>query len=48
MELTSDRQIRNFVKKFYHFIEGVAQHHRNIDELLSKAGNPFFPSETPS
>lgn len=29
--------IRNFVKKFYHFIEGVAQHHRNIDELLSKS-----------
>ncbi|KAF9649350.1 exocyst complex component sec15 subunit [Thelephora ganbajun] len=37
VELTLGRQIRNFVKKFYHFIEGVAQHHRNIDELLSKS-----------
>lgn len=29
-------QIRGFIQKFYTFIEGVSQHHRNIDELLSK------------
>ena len=29
-------QIRSFVHNFYQFIEGVAQHHRNIDDLLSK------------
>ncbi|KAG8761483.1 hypothetical protein FRC14_003896 [Serendipita sp. 396] len=26
--------IRNFVEKFYQFVEGVSQHHRDIDELL--------------
>jgi exocyst complex component 6 len=29
-------QIRSFIQKFYQFVEGVSQHHRNIDELLSK------------
>ncbi|KAI0265860.1 exocyst complex component sec15 subunit [Gloeopeniophorella convolvens] len=29
--------IRNFVQRFYQFIEGVSQHHRNVDELLSKS-----------
>jgi hypothetical protein len=29
-------QIRGFVQKFYQFIEGVSQHHRDIDELLGK------------
>jgi hypothetical protein len=29
-------QIRSFVQRFYQFIEGVSQHHRNVDELLSK------------
>ena len=29
-------QIRSFVHNFYQFIEGVSQHHRNIDDLLSK------------
>lgn len=29
-------QIRSFVQKFYQFIEGVSQHHRDIDELLGK------------
>jgi hypothetical protein len=28
--------IRNFVDQFYHFVEGVTQRHRNIDELLRK------------
>ncbi|TDL29539.1 exocyst complex component, sec15 subunit [Rickenella mellea] len=31
------RDIRNFVQKFYQFMEGVSQHHRNIDELLGKS-----------
>ena len=29
-------QIRSFVQNFYQFIEGVSQHHRNIDDQLSK------------
>ncbi|KAG9018833.1 hypothetical protein FRB90_009120 [Tulasnella sp. 427] len=29
--------IRQFVDKFYSFVEGVSHHHRDIDELLSKA-----------
>ncbi|KAI0315382.1 exocyst complex component sec15 subunit [Amylostereum chailletii] len=29
--------IRSFVQRFYQFIEGVSQHHRNVDELLSKS-----------
>lgn len=33
------QEIRHFVQIFYQFIEGVAQHHRNIDDLLSKALN---------
>ncbi|KAI0082435.1 exocyst complex component sec15 subunit [Panus rudis PR-1116 ss-1] len=33
------QDIRNFVQNFYQFIEGVAQHHRNIDDLLSKSLN---------
>ncbi len=37
-------QIRSFVHNFYQFIEGVAQHHRNIDDLLSKVS---FPANTP-
>ncbi|KAH9931767.1 rsec15 [Amylocystis lapponica] len=32
-----DASIRNFVQNFYQFIEGVSQHHRNIDDLLSKS-----------
>lgn len=28
--------IRDFVDQFYHFVEGVTQRHRNIDELLRK------------
>ena len=28
--------VRNFVDQFYHFVEGVTQRHRNIDELLRK------------
>ncbi|KAK7695756.1 hypothetical protein QCA50_000393 [Cerrena zonata] len=31
------QDIRGFVQNFYQFIEGVAQHHRNIDDLLSKS-----------
>ncbi|EPT03610.1 exocyst complex component sec15 subunit [Fomitopsis schrenkii] len=30
------QDIRNFVQNFYQFLEGVSQHHRNIDDLLSK------------
>ncbi|KAF8270908.1 exocyst complex component sec15 subunit [Lactarius quietus] len=29
--------IRDFVQRFYQFVEGVSQHHRNVDELLSKS-----------
>ncbi|KAJ3518083.1 hypothetical protein NLJ89_g99 [Agrocybe chaxingu] len=29
--------IRAFIQKFYAFVEGVSQHHRDIDELLSKS-----------
>ncbi|KAF7288272.1 Rsec15 protein [Mycena chlorophos] len=29
------QDIRSFIQKFYAFVEGVSQHHRNIDELLS-------------
>ena len=35
-------QIRDFVQRFYQFVEGVSQHHRNVDELLSKVYNPFL------
>ncbi|EGO02172.1 hypothetical protein SERLA73DRAFT_177975 [Serpula lacrymans var. lacrymans S7.3] len=31
------QDIRTFVQKFYQFVEGVSQHHANIDELLSKS-----------
>ncbi|KAI9066439.1 rsec15 [Trametes sanguinea] len=31
------QDIRSFVHNFYQFIEGVSQHHRNIDDLLSKS-----------
>ncbi|KII94938.1 hypothetical protein PLICRDRAFT_120833 [Plicaturopsis crispa FD-325 SS-3] len=31
------QDIRSFIQKFYQFVEGVSQHHRNIDELLSKS-----------
>lgn len=29
--------IRDFVHRFYQFVDGVSQHHRNVDELLSKS-----------
>lgn len=35
-------QIRDFVQRFYQFVEGVSQHHRNVDELLSKVSQPLF------
>ncbi|KAH7914426.1 exocyst complex subunit Sec15-like-domain-containing protein [Hygrophoropsis aurantiaca] len=28
--------IRSFIQKFYQFVEGVSQHHENIDELLNR------------
>ncbi|EPQ59901.1 hypothetical protein GLOTRDRAFT_33192 [Gloeophyllum trabeum ATCC 11539] len=31
------QSIRTFVERFYHFVDGVSQHHRNVDELMSKA-----------
>ncbi|KDR83938.1 hypothetical protein GALMADRAFT_236441 [Galerina marginata CBS 339.88] len=31
------QDIRVFIQKFYAFVEGVSQHHRDIDELLSKS-----------
>ncbi|KAJ7240336.1 exocyst complex component, sec15 subunit [Mycena haematopus] len=31
------QDIRAFIQKFYAFVEGVSQHHRNIDELMSKS-----------
>lgn len=34
--------VRNFVDQFYHFVEGVTQRHRNIDELLRKVGKVFL------
>ncbi|KAF9226637.1 exocyst complex subunit Sec15-like protein [Gyrodon lividus] len=30
------QDIRNFIQKFYQFVEGVSQHHANIDDLLSR------------
>ncbi|KAH9972951.1 exocyst complex component sec15 subunit [Lactifluus volemus] len=29
--------IQDFVRRFYQFIEDVSQHHRNVDELLSRS-----------
>ncbi|KAG2013848.1 rsec15 [Coprinopsis cinerea AmutBmut pab1-1] len=31
------QDIRLFIQKFYAFVEGVSQHHRDIDEILSKS-----------
>ncbi|KAH9482752.1 Exocyst complex component 6 [Psilocybe cubensis] len=31
------QDIRLFIQKFYAFVEGVSQHHRDIDELLGKS-----------
>ncbi|KAF8914164.1 rsec15 [Gymnopilus junonius] len=31
------QDIRIFIQRFYAFVEGVSQHHRDIDELLSKS-----------
>ncbi|KDQ64317.1 hypothetical protein JAAARDRAFT_52281 [Jaapia argillacea MUCL 33604] len=31
------QDIRNFIRRFYQFVEGVPQHHRNVDDLLSKS-----------
>ncbi|KIJ70132.1 hypothetical protein HYDPIDRAFT_172026 [Hydnomerulius pinastri MD-312] len=31
------QDIRTFIQKFYQFVEGVSQHHGNIDELLSRS-----------
>jgi len=30
-------EIRTFAQKFYQFVDGVSQHHRDIDELLGKS-----------
>ena len=30
--------IRSFVDQFYQFVEGVSDHHKDIDELLRKVG----------
>lgn len=37
-------QIRSFIQKFYHFVDGVSQHHGNIDELLGKVSTPLTTS----
>jgi hypothetical protein len=29
-------QIRVFAQKFYQFLDGVSQHHRDVDDLLAK------------
>ncbi|KAF9247375.1 exocyst complex subunit Sec15-like-domain-containing protein [Melanogaster broomeanus] len=31
------QDIRTFIQKFYQFVEGVSQHHGNIDDLLSRS-----------
>ncbi|KAH0839949.1 exocyst complex subunit Sec15-like-domain-containing protein [Lanmaoa asiatica] len=31
------QDIRAFIQQFYHFVEGVSQHHSNIDDLLSRS-----------
>ncbi|KAF8631569.1 hypothetical protein AX15_002320 [Amanita polypyramis BW_CC] len=36
------RDIRRFIQRFYAFVEGVSQHHRNIDELLCKSLDNFL------
>ncbi|TFY76375.1 hypothetical protein EWM64_g7636 [Hericium alpestre] len=38
------QDIRSFVQRFYQFIEGVSQHHRNVDELLSKSLDAILSS----
>ncbi|KIM91089.1 hypothetical protein PILCRDRAFT_811606 [Piloderma croceum F 1598] len=38
------QDIRSFIQKFYQFVEGVSQHHRNIDELLSKSLDTLLSS----
>jgi exocyst complex component 6 len=40
-DLTPVIQIRNFVNKYYQFVEGVAQYQRDIDELLGKVCQKF-------
>ncbi|KAK2466101.1 hypothetical protein APHAL10511_001743 [Amanita phalloides] len=36
------RDIRGFVQQFYAFVEGVSQHHKNIDDLLCKSLDSFL------
>jgi hypothetical protein len=38
-------QIRAFIQRFYAFVEGVSQHYRDIDVLLSKVISWLFISE---
>ncbi|KAF7985236.1 hypothetical protein HWV62_7888 [Athelia sp. TMB] len=38
------QDIRSFIQKFYQFVEGVSQHHRNIDDLLSKSLDTLLSS----
>lgn len=40
-------QIRGFIQKFYTFVEGVSDHHRNIDDLLSKVSSEFSSIASP-
>ncbi|KAF8351587.1 rsec15 [Amanita rubescens] len=36
------RDIRGFIQQFYAFVEGVSQHHRNVDDLLCKSLDNFL------
>ena len=40
-------QVRNFVDKYYQFVEGVAQYQRDIDELLGKVWRQINLSHCP-
>ena len=35
-------QIDSFTEKFFYFVDGVSQGHRNVDELLGKVRSPRF------
>ncbi len=37
-------KIRGFIQQFYAFVEGVSQHHRNVDDLLCKVWMIFMRS----
>ena len=41
-------QLRNFVNKYYQFVEGVAQYQQDIDELLGKVWKCLAITNSPT